>query len=108
MVTMPSDISRYGCRYMAGNGFEWTRNLTEQKKGVVIQALSIERLVPLMLQEPLNKEEEKECKVQLRSAGFSQNNWFQFSNLPAPYNYFETDPDISFRVVVEIPLNALY
>jgi hypothetical protein len=90
------DENLYGCRDMAGNGLEWTRN---------VRTPGGERLVPLSkVGGPLD------AAVYLRGWRFTQERPLTFEdleedlkvnpNLPA-WSYQRTDPEISFRVVLE-------
>jgi hypothetical protein len=90
------DISFFGCRDMAGNGREWTRDLYSLVPGG-------EREVPL--DRETNNEKDR---VTLRGRNYFQDRPLRFTDssmgeFPETRGYMLTQPDISFRVVIKIP-----
>jgi hypothetical protein len=91
------DISIFGCRDMAGNGREWTRDLYLLGGGN-------ERVVPLK-----RKVENYIDRVFLRGRSYAEETPLKFSDpkmgtkTPDTLGYSETIPDVGFRVVIEIP-----
>jgi hypothetical protein len=85
-----SDVSRYGCRDMAGNGWEWTRTLTLGKG-----------LVPV-----LNPGSSLlDYGVYLRGQNFREEKPLTYADLEdgllPSATYQEPNPDTGFRVVIE-------
>jgi formylglycine-generating enzyme required for sulfatase activity len=62
------DVSLYGCRQMASNGFEWTRDLDDNEEIPLEQMLSIRRVYTLgqtyLASEPLTFQAMAEPRVQ--------------------------------------------
>lgn len=85
--TASKDRSPFGCRDMAGNGWEWTRNLLHQD---------------LMVPYP---EAEEIHRVRLRSRSYQVEKPFRFADLERigeeSQSYKEPNPQIGFRVVLE-------
>ncbi len=81
------DVSRYGCRDMAGNGREWTRTIADpeqEDKEVPFDQLGTK--VP----------------VRLRGQSYSKQEPYLFGQVPdEEFRLSEPKPDISFRVVLE-------
>jgi hypothetical protein len=89
------DISFFGCRDMAGNGREWTRNLFGLEGEPVV---------------PLDRETNNEIdRVFLRGQDYRKDKPLRFTDRimradqAETLGYMQTQPDISFRVVIEIP-----
>jgi formylglycine-generating enzyme required for sulfatase activity len=77
------DESPFGCRDMAGNGKEWTRDLSAD-----------DRTVPLTNPQGEN--------VRLRGQSYQVAEPAQYKSLAAGvWPYGDTAPDIGFRVVLE-------
>jgi hypothetical protein len=85
------DKSPLGCRDMSGNGLEWTRNIQDSPERV-----------------PLKEPDKLESRVILRARSYKEPDPLLFVDLKNKYkldteDYFEPKPDISFRVVLELP-----
>ena len=91
------DISFFGCRDMAGNGREWTRDL-------YILGAGGEREVPLDRETNNQKD-----RVILRGRSYVEEKPLKFTDagmgteLPDTLGYKETRFDVGFRAVIEIP-----
>jgi serine/threonine protein kinase len=90
--TASCDESSYGCRDMAGNGCEWTRDLAEANP----------RPIPLLNARP-------EDNVTLRGKGYHMKQPWLFRIVDNPGalgigagSYLEPKPYIGFRVVIEL------
>jgi hypothetical protein len=100
--TADKDRSRFHCRDMAGNGYEWTRDLYNGRR-------------PVPLERPTDTDE-----VNCRSQSYRADQPFQFKDVKNNFPfylvpYLETDkavkaqyplkaePDVGFRVVLELP-----
>jgi serine/threonine protein kinase len=94
--TDEADVSGHGCRGMAGNGREWTRNIDERS--------DVE--IPLDRYDPRNKP-----KIILRGQAPWSEHYFKFAwidkgedeleRYPQWREYDHPGPDIGFRVVLE-------
>jgi serine/threonine protein kinase len=89
--TAGKDKSLCGCRDMSGNGSEWTRNTQVSSEPV-----------------PLKKPTVLDSRVILRGRSYKAPYPLLFKDLDDPNKleteeYFEAKPDISFRVVLELP-----
>ncbi len=82
------DVSCYGCRNMAGNGLEWTRDVKSNT--------GLPRKVPL--DKPLNTDQ-----VFVRGHHYTKDKQYLFELESAAAYYFQTRTGFSFRVVLEIP-----
>jgi formylglycine-generating enzyme required for sulfatase activity len=80
------DESRFGCRDMAGNGLEWTRDLDDGKSFPPDQ---------------LSATDLKHLLVYVRGARYYYPEPFRFENKAEPMDFVEADPALGFRVVVE-------
>jgi serine/threonine protein kinase len=86
------DISLLGCRDMSGNGLEWTRNIQDSPERV-----------------PLKEPDKTDPpRVILRARSYKEPDLLLFADLKNKNkldteDYFEAKPDISFRVVLELP-----
>ncbi len=80
------DHSRFGCRDMAGNGLEWTRDV----------AFPLEKQVPYA-------DADDNTRVFLRSQSYAEETPFRFEDLktPASESYRSAGHYIGFRVVLE-------
>jgi formylglycine-generating enzyme required for sulfatase activity len=93
--TASKDISRYGCRDMAGNGNEWTSTLKPPQGGLVVQF-------------PISDATNADL-VELRGQSFTSNGPLLWESskgktfLAKFQPYLEWQGDISFRVALEIP-----
>lgn len=87
-----NDVSHYGCRNMAGNGFEWTRTLADPG--------GAGREVPL--ESPRAGE-----AVIMRGASWTREMQFLFEESPLKMRYFEALKDFTFRVTLDIPADVL-
>lgn len=86
------DISQFGCRDMAGNGWEWTRNALDEQQPFA----SGFRLHP------------ERTRVILRSQSYRKPRPLWFTDLaahPDTLPYQEVKPDVGFRVVLEPSLD---
>jgi formylglycine-generating enzyme required for sulfatase activity len=83
--TSANDESLFGCRDMAGNGFEWTCDVPEEEDGQV----------PLRAPDPNHT-------VQRRGHPPSYREPFPFPARPLSLGYGEASPNTGFRVVLPI------
>jgi hypothetical protein len=84
------DISPLGCRDMAGNGLEWTRNIALSSKTVPLEAPG--QLDGVTLRGRSYREQQPLLYADLEDEERSETGL-----------YLEPSPDISFRVVLELP-----
>ena len=80
------DVSPHGVRDMAGNGREYTRDVTSQSTGQEVDVMTAQ-----------------EADVELRGAGFRAATPYHFDSPRQMHPVDEPTDDIGFRVVVEIP-----
>jgi hypothetical protein len=85
------DVSPFGCRDMAGNGYEWTRTLT-LGKGLVPVRHPVTGLL--------------DYSVHLRGQGFKEDRPLTYADMEdeavfPSESYKRTQPNIGFRVVIE-------
>ena len=87
MGEAPRDVSRVGCRNMASNGFEWTRDLQFTADQTI----------------PLPSGVQKTAKVYLMGQDYLESSPLTFNEMrkPKSQNYLETSPHTSFRVVLD-------
>jgi formylglycine-generating enzyme required for sulfatase activity len=89
--TSPADVSIYGCRDMAGNGFEWTRTWHDNpEEGTV----------------PLADPKESDA-VTVRGQSWSENRPYEFATArPKAETYNKAYSDVGFRVVIPVPADS--
>jgi serine/threonine protein kinase len=85
--TSPRDESRYHCRDMAGNGFEWTRSLCYPKSARKVFDFENPKVVDRLMQ---------------RSRSYLAPVPYVFNENFDNGEYGQSNPEVSFRVVVEL------
>jgi formylglycine-generating enzyme required for sulfatase activity len=82
------DVSKYGCRQMAGNGYEWTRTLHHCPDEI-----------------PLKEMPRRICYMFVVSQSYDGTSLKTFEEMKKPMaiKVTEAKPDIGFRVVIEQP-----